>query len=85
MKFKITKDWIKSFFVMIIAVIVMGMCVSLLVMCDMGADPCSAMNYGISHKLGMSFGNYQLLSNIVLLIIVIIFDKKLLVQERLGT
>ena len=60
MKFKITKDWIKSFFVMIIAVIVMGMCVSLLVMCDMGADPCSAMNYGISHKLGMSFGNYQL-------------------------
>lgn len=70
---------------MIIAVIVMGMCVSLLVMCDMGADPCSAMNYGISHKLGMSFGNYQLLSNIVLLIIVIILIRSLLVQERLGT
>lgn len=85
MKFKITRNWLKSFFMMIIAVIVMGMCVSLLVMCDMGADPCSAMNYGISHKLGMSFGNYQLLSNIVLLIIVIIFDKSLLVQERLGT
>lgn len=84
MKFKITKDWIKSFFVMIIAVIVMGMCVSLLVMCDMGADPCSAMNYGISHKLGMSFGNYQLLSNIVLLIIVIIFDKKLIGTGTLG-
>ena len=84
MKFKITKDWIKSFFVMIIAVIVMGMCVSLLVMCDMGADPCSAMNYGISHKLGMSFGNYQLISNIVLLIIVIIFDKKLIGTGTLG-
>lgn len=69
---------------MIIAVIVMGMCVSLLVMCDMGADPCSAMNYGISHKLGMSFGNYQLLSNIVLLIIVIIFDKKLIGTGTLG-
>ena len=37
MKFKITKDWVKSFFVMIIAVIVMGMSVSLLVMCDMAA------------------------------------------------
>lgn len=48
MKFKITRNWLKSFFMMIIAVIVMGMCVSLLVMCDMGADPCSAMNYGIS-------------------------------------
>ena len=55
MKFKVTRDWLKSFFVMIIAVIVMGMCVSLLVMCDMGTDPCSAMNYGIAHKLGMSF------------------------------
>ena len=78
MKFKVTRDWLKSFFVMIIAVIVMGMCVSLLVMCDMGTDPCSAMNYGISHKLGMSFGNYQLLSNFVLLILVIIFEKKLI-------
>lgn len=65
MNVKITRDWIKSFFVMIVAVIIMGMCVSLLVMCDMGTDPCSAMNYGISHKIGMSFGNYQLLSNIV--------------------
>ena len=63
MKFGITGDWLKNFFVIIIAVIVMGMCVSLLVMCDMGTDTCPAMNYGISHKLGMSVGNYQLLSN----------------------
>ena len=69
---------------MIIAVIVMGMCVSLLVMCDMGTDPCSAMNYGISHKLGMSFGNYQLLSNFVLLILVIIFEKKLIGTGTFG-
>ena len=39
MNVKITRDWIKSFFVMIVAVIIMGMCVSLLVMCDMGTDP----------------------------------------------
>ena len=90
MKFEITRDWSKSFFVMIIAVIVMGMCVSLLVMCDMGTDTCSAgthssaMNYGISHKIGMSFGNYQLLSNIVLLIIVIIFEKKLIGTGTFG-
>ena len=84
MKFKVTRDWLKSFFVMIIAVIVMGMCVSLLVMCDMGTDPCSAMNYGISHKLGMSFGNYQLLSNFVLLILVIIFEKKLIGTGTFG-
>ena len=60
------------------------MCVSLLVMCDTGTDPCSAINYGISHKLGMSFGNYQLLSNIVLLIIAIIFEKKLIGTGTFG-
>ena len=38
MNVKITRDWTKSFFVMIVAVIIMGMCVSLLVMCDMGTD-----------------------------------------------
>ena len=56
------------------------MCVSLLVMCDMGTDTCSAMNYGISHKLGMSFGNYQLL----LLIIAIIFEKNLIGTGTFG-
>lgn len=69
---------------MLIAVIVMGMCVSLLVMCDMGTDPCSAMNYGIAHKLGMSFGNYQLLINAVLFVIVIIFDRKLIGTGTFG-
>ena len=39
MNVKITRDWTKSFFVMIVAVIIMWMCVSLLVMCDMGTDP----------------------------------------------
>ena len=42
------------------------------------------MNYGISHKLGLSFGNYQLLSNIVLLIIAIIFEKKLIGTGTFG-
>ena len=84
MNFKYSSDWIKSFLIMLCAVTVMGMCVSLLVMCNMGTDPYSAMNYGISHMLGMSFGNYQLLSNLVLLLIVIIFDRKLIGTGTLG-
>lgn len=84
MKYKITKAWAKSFFVMIAAVIVMGMGVSLLAMCDMGTDPCSAMNYGISSKLGMSFGNYQLLFNAVLLLFVVIFERKLIGTGTFG-
>lgn len=84
MNFKYSSDWIKSFLIMLCAVTVMGMCVSLLVMCNMGTDPYSAMNYGISHMLGMSFGNYQLLSNLVLLLVVIIFDRKLIGTGTLG-
>lgn len=84
MNFKYSSDWIKSFLIMLCAVTVMGMCVSLLVMCNMGTDPYSAMNYGISHMIGMSFGNYQLLSNLVLLLVVIIFDRKLIGTGTLG-
>ena len=78
MNFKFTKEWTKSFFMMIIAVILMGMCVAMLVLSDMGTDPYSAMNYGISARLGMTFGNYQLISNLVLLVLVVIFERKLI-------
>ena len=84
MDFKITKEWTKSFFMMIVAVILMGMCVSMLVLSDMGTDPYSAMNYGISAKLGLSFGNYQLIINLVLLVLVIIFEKNLIGTGTLG-
>lgn len=84
MNFKFTKEWTKSFFMMIIAVILMGMCVSMLVLSDMGTDPYSAMNYGISAKLGMTFGNYQLISNLVLLAIVVIFERNLIGTGTLG-
>ena len=46
MDFKITKQWTKRVLLMIISVMIMGFCVSLLVLTDMGTDPCSAMNYG---------------------------------------
>ena len=84
MNFKFTKEWTKSFFMMIIAVILMGMCVAMLVLSDMGTDPYSAMNYGISARLGMTFGNYQLISNLVLLVLVVIFERKLIGTGTLG-
>lgn len=84
MKFKITKQWIKKFLLMLISVILMGFSVSLLVLTDMGTDPCSAMNYGVSAKIGMSFGTYQLLLNIVLLVFVVIFDRSLIGTGTIG-
>ena len=59
--------------IVIVAVIVMGFCLSWLVMVDWGTDPCTAMNLAISAKLGMTLGNWQALLNVILFIIVIIF------------
>ncbi|MBQ1993481.1 MAG: hypothetical protein II243_03330 [Lachnospiraceae bacterium] len=84
MQFKLTKQWLKSFIMMLIAVIIMGLGVSLFVLVNLGTDPCSSMNYGVARQLGISFGNYQLIFNIVLLIIVIIFDRSLIGTGTIG-
>lgn len=59
----------------VIAVCVMGFCVSWLNLLAWGTDPCSVMNFGISRKLGMSFGNWQALLNVFLFFLVIWKDK----------
>lgn len=67
---------------MLIAVTVMGMGVAILRLTSFGPDPCSAMNYGMSYITGMSFGNYQILFNIVLFTVIFLIDRSLL---GLGT
>ena len=59
-----------------LAVLGMGFSLSFLLMVDLGTDPCTMMNRAISMKLGMSFGNWQALLNVILLIIVVIFGGK---------
>lgn len=83
-KMKITKSWIQTFFLMLGSVIMMGFGVSLLVLTQMGTDPCSAMNYGMARTLKMSFGNYQLLFNLILLIIVVIGNRRLIGTGTIG-
>lgn len=84
MKFQWSKKWMKSFCFMLVSVIFMGFSVSLLVLTEMGTDPCSAMNYGVSRLLHMSFGTYQLLFNAVLLIFVLIYQRSLIGTGTLG-
>lgn len=81
---KISKAWIKTFLLMLFSVIMMGLGVSLLVLTQMGTDPCSAMNYGISGTIGLSFGTYQLMFNLVLLIFVIIFNPRMIGTGTIG-
>ena len=59
------------------AVIVMGFCLSWLLLVDLGTDPCTLMNVAIADTIGMSLGNWQALLNTVLLMIVVIFGGRL--------
>ena len=68
--------FVKRFLFCLIAVCIMGICVSWLSLVDLGTDPCSAMNFGISSLLGLSFGNWQVLLNTFLFVIVIFMDAK---------
>ena len=84
MKKYVTKDVIKRNVVMLFAVFMMGVCVQFLNLTNLGPDPCSALNYGASAKLGMSFGNYQLLFNVILFLIVVFQDRTLFGTGSLG-
>lgn len=84
MKKYFTKDFIKRNLVMLFSVCMMGVCVQFLNLTKLGPDPCSALNYGVSEKLGMSFGNYQFLFNIILFLIVVVQDRTLFGTGSLG-
>ena len=46
------KNFIPRLLLVLFAVILMGFCLSWLVLCDMGTDPCTMMNLAISDKGG---------------------------------
>lgn len=73
---------IKQSLMVTMAVIFMGLALSFLVYVDMGGDPYTCMNLGISSHLPLSFGSWQALLNAIMLIIVFICRRKLI---GLGT
>lgn len=70
------KIFVARMIIVILATILMGFCLSWLLLIDLGTDPCTMMNQAISSKLGISIGNWQAGFNIVLLIIVVIFGER---------
>ncbi len=65
----------KRILAVLAAVIIMGFSLSFLIRLNFGTDPCSSMNLGISNKLSISFGSWQVIFNSLLFIIVILFDR----------
>lgn len=60
----------------ILSVIVMGFALSLLVLVDLGIDPCTSMNLAISEKIGMGIGNWQALLNTIIFVFVILLGRE---------
>lgn len=64
------------------AVCLMGFCVSWLDFVNLGTDPGSCMNLGLSQLFGMSFGNWSALFYSVLFVVVLLLDRS---QLGIGT
>lgn len=75
---------IKRTVIMLLAVIVMGIGVSIFVLAAMGSDPFSTLNLGVGSRLGLSFGTWQAIMNIILLAIVAFLDRSKLGLGTLG-
>ncbi len=73
---------IKQSIMVLIAVIFMGLALSFLVYVNMGGDPYTCMNLGISSHLPWSFGTWQAVLNVLLLTIVFVCKRQLI---GLGT
>lgn len=65
----------KRIIAVLIAVICMGLSLSFLIRVDFGTDPCTTLNLGIANLLGISFGTWQVLFNLLLFLFVILFDR----------
>lgn len=84
MKKYITKDFLKRVILMFISVVIMGICVFFLNRTNLGPDPCSAVNYAVSNRIGMSFGTYQLIVNIILFLFTVVQDRTLFGLGTIG-
>ncbi len=68
--------WAK-FSVMFVAILLMGFFLSFLIEVGWGTDPATFMNYNLAMTLGLSFGNWQMICNTLMFIVMLLFDRKL--------
>ncbi len=72
------KSLLKRIAMMCVGVFIMGFAISLSVYASLGTDPCTCLNLGVSGKIGMSFGTWQLLMNSTILVFTFVFSRHLI-------
>lgn len=68
--------------IMILGVIIQGLGLSLLLLVNLGVDPCSCLTLGVINYLPISFGTAQVLCHMVTFVFVLIYDRS---KIGLGT
>jgi uncharacterized membrane protein YczE len=58
-----------------IGVAIMALGIGFMRYASLGIDPVSCLNTGLARKLGMSFGNWQIIFNLILLVFIIFADR----------
>lgn len=62
----------------LVGVLIFALGASILLASNLGMDPYSAMNLGVSQLIGWQLGPYQLLLNLLILLMVFFVDKRLI-------
>lgn len=75
---KVSREYIKKFIIMIMAIVVIAFGVTGLRLSNFGTDPFNCMNIGVSSHLPISYGTYQLIVNIILFIPLVIIKPKIM-------
>lgn len=68
----------KRLVTMLLGIFFMGFFLSFLQLCGWGTDPFSFQNYNIAYRLHWTFGTFQLILNLVMLVVMFILDCKLI-------
>ena len=67
---------VSRIFWVLVGIALIGLGSATLRVAGVGVDPYTAANIGISHTLGLDLGTYQLISNVVLFIPMLIWGRK---------
>ena len=78
------QNFLRRALCMLAGVIITGFGVSLCVQANLGTDPCTTMNLGISGFLNIPFSFWQIGLNVAILIVVFFLDKSLIGLGTVG-
>ena len=73
----IVPNFWKKFTIMFIAILLMGFFLSFLIEVGWGTDPATFMNYNLASTFNLSFGNWQMICNTLMFIVMLVFNRKL--------